>query len=75
MFGTFLFVWLFQYLLVPTVNIAGQNESKSGNNSTNEDEKDKDIKIDEIKTNTKDEEMPKESILSTDHSGGLNILV
>ena len=57
------------------MNIAGQNESKSGNNSTNEDEKDKDIKIDEIKTNIKDEEKPKDSILSTDQSGGLNILV
>ena len=60
---------------VADMNIAGQNESKSGNNSTNEDEKDKDIKIDEIKTNIKDEEKPKDSILSTDQSGGLNILV
>ena len=60
---------------VADMNIAGQNESKSGNNSTNEDEKDKDIKIDEIKTNIKDEEKPKDSILSPDQSGGLNILV
>ena len=60
---------------VADMSIKGQNESKSGNNSTNEDDKNKEIKIDEIKTNTNEEDVNKESISNSDQTGGLNILV
>ena len=60
---------------VADMNITGQNNNKNGDNSTNEKEMGKDIKISKVENDTEEDGNNKDSILNLAQSGGLNILV
>ena len=60
---------------VADMNITGQNNNKNGDNSTNEKEMGKDIKISKVENDTEEDGNNKDSVLNLAQSGGLNILV